>query len=260
MYDVIQASNPNIRPIMDKLRLPVKRIILPSVPGICHNSDRIYYLLWNSEMHGMVLLGFRRLLQSGWSRPGRALVAHRTCKEMFLQKSSESMMGIESMTSSIQWAPHCPFRKRHGWILCWTPSSPSQGLLEYKFLFESILIRPISFVFISVRASFPLRWVSASASEVASTSFLNVRSTSMACFVSSRTLALLSQVARCFQMDGTSSSRAGCCGCYCCCCCVCQLLFNVTLGAGLGIASLSKITRSPFWEVTRSMQSPGTVV
>ena len=52
---------------------------------------------------------------------------------MFLQKRSESMMGIESMISSTQWAPRCPFRKWHGWILCWTPSFSSLGLLEYKF-------------------------------------------------------------------------------------------------------------------------------
>ena len=155
---------------------------------------------------------------------------------------------------------HCPFQKWHDWFLCWTPSSSSLGLLENKFLFAPILIHSISFVFVSVRTSFALRWGAASASEVASTSFLDARSTSMACFVSSRTPARLPQVARCFQMLGTSSSSLGCCGCCCCCCCVCQFLFNVTLGAGLGVASRSKSTRFAFWEVTRSMQSPGTVV
>ena len=61
----------------------------------------------------------------------------------------------------------------------------------------------------------------------------------------------------CFPRSHAASSRAGCCGC--CCCCASQLLFNVTLGAGLGVASLSNVTRSPVWEITRSMQSPGTV-
>ena len=65
-------------------------------------------------------------------------------------------------------------------------------------------------------------------------------------FVSSRTSGLLSPVACCFHMLVTSCSRTSC---YCCCCCcwgACQLLFNVTLRAGLGVASLSDITRSPF--------------
>ena len=74
----------------------------------------------------------------------------------------------------------------------------------------------------------------------------------MDCFLSSRTLALLSQIA--------TSSRC-CCGC-CCCCCVCHLLFNVTLGAGLGASSLSKCTRSPlsFLETTRSIHSRCIVI
>ena len=72
-------------------------------------------------------------------------------------------------------------------------------------------------------------------------------STSVAFFVSSRTPAL------------TPSSSVGCCGCCCCFCFVSQLLFNVTLGAGLGVATLSNITRSQFWEITRSVQSLGTV-
>ena len=32
MYNVIQVSNPSIRPVADKLRLPVNRNILPSTP------------------------------------------------------------------------------------------------------------------------------------------------------------------------------------------------------------------------------------
>ena len=68
-----------------------------------------------------------------------------------------------------------------------------------QILFEPILIRSISFVSVLVRVFLPVRWASASASEVASTSFLDARSTSMACFVSSRTLVRLSQVARCSQ-------------------------------------------------------------
>ena len=70
-------------------------------------------------------------------------------------------------------------------------------------------------------------------------------------FVSSRVLALLSQVACCFQMLFTHSSSVGFCGCCCGCCCASQSLFNVTLGAGLGVASLSNNSRSPLWEITR---------
>ena len=64
-----------------------------------------------------------------------------------------------------------------------------------------------------------------------------------------------------FEMLATSFSIMGCCGC-CCCCCVCPLLFIVTLGAGLRVASLSKCTRSPlsFLETTRSMHSLCIVV
>ena len=62
------------------------------------------------------------------------------------------------------------------------------------------------------------------------TSFLVARSTSVACFVSSRTPARLSQVARCFQMLWTSSSRAGCCGCCCCCCCCLPITLQRDLG------------------------------
>ena len=57
----------------------------------------------------------------------------------------------------------------------------------------------------------------------------------------------------CFQRPGTSVSEVGCC------CWLCQVFFYVTLGAGLGGSSLPKSTRSPFWAVTRSMQSPDTV-
>ena len=67
------------------------------------------------------------------SYPSRVWCACHMSKELFLWKRSVSMLGIESMISSTQWAPHYPFRKWHGWILCWTPSSPSPDLLEYKF-------------------------------------------------------------------------------------------------------------------------------
>ena len=72
------------------------------------------------------------------------------------------------------------------------------------------------------------------------------------CFESSCTSALLSHVDLCFQMLGTSLCKMGC---YYCCCWLCQFRFNVTLGAGLGAANLSKSTRSASWAVTRSMQS-----
>ena len=37
------------------------------------------------------------------------------------------------------------------------------------------------------------------------------------------------------------------------------MLFDVTLGAGIGVVSLSNCNRSPFWEITRWMQSLGSV-
>ena len=43
----------------------------------------------------------------------------------------------------------------------------------------------------------------------------------------------------CFQRLGASVSAVGCC----CFCRLCQFFFNVTLGAGLGVSSLSKSTR-----------------
>ena len=169
-------------------------------------------------------------------------------------------MGIESM---IPWAPHYSFRKRHGWILCWTPSSLQLRLLEDKVCSNQFsLVRYLEY---SLRCSRMHQWWL----PVTKVHFWSgshpvswmLFSTSVACFVSSRTPALLSQVARCVQMLATPFSAISCCGSCCCCyCCyVRQLLFNVTLGAGPGVASLSNTTRSPFWEITRSIQSPGTV-
>ena len=66
-----------------------------------------------------------------------------------------------------------------------------------------------------------LRWVSISISEASYTHFRDAWSTPMDCFLSSRILVLLSQIA--------TSSRC-CCGCCCCCCCVCHLLFQRHLG------------------------------
>ena len=127
-------------------------------------------------------------------------------------------------------------------------------------LFDPILILSMSSVFVWTRSSFTVRRVSSFASEVGSTSCL-VALPSVACFVSSRSIARLSQVARCFQTFWVSSSSLGCCGCCCCCCCcICKYVFNMTVGGGFGVASLSKSTRSPFWEVTRSTQSFGIVV
>ena len=96
----------------------------------------------------------------------------------------------------------CVFREVGDFIEAWVVNERRAKSSRMQILFEPILIRSISFVFVSVRDSFSVRQVSASASEVASTSFLDARSTSVACFVSSRTLALLSQVARCFQIIG----------------------------------------------------------
>ena len=57
----------------------------------------------------------------------------------------------------------------------------------------------------------------------------------------------------CFRLLWTPSLRTGCCYFVC----RCQLFH--ALGAGLGVASLSNCIRSPFWEITRWVQSPGSV-
>ena len=203
---------------------------------------------------------FRRLLWSGSSRPGRAWLAYRICREVSLQKRSVSMMGIESMIFNSM-SSTSPISKMARLDSLLNTISSFAGSSRIQISFEPIFTRPISWVFpslfenASVMTSFSLRWVPTSASQVARTNFLDACSTSVACFVSSRTPALLfprSPSSRCYLR--LPWERVGCC------CCVCQKLFNVILDAGLGVASLSKIiTRSPFWEVTRSMQSSGTV-
>ena len=62
--------------------------------------------------------------------------------------------------------------------------------------------------------------------------------------VSSRVPFRLSHLAGSLEVLCTPSQRKGCC------CCTSQLLSSVTLGAGLGVASLSNITRYPFSETT----------
>ena len=118
-------------------------------------------------------------------------------------------MGIEPMISSMQGAPHCPLRKWHGWMLCWTPSSPSQGLLEYKlcsnqfWFFRSLLLfsyqRGLLFQWHGYHLSLQ-KWV-------APVAWL-LSLSSVACFASCRILARLSQVARCFQRLCVSSSSS----------------------------------------------------
>ena len=186
-----------------RLRLPVSRIMLRSVPNwrksslafqrldMCHKlcgdaiameSVHIWYLLWRLEMHETVVSESRMLPSFGWSHPGRALTTHRNCREKFLQIRSERTMGTGSLSSSARWVRRYPCWKWLGGILCWTPSFPLQSLLEFKFLFEPILIDSfMAFVFVSVNSSFTVRV----ASEV----------------VSSRIAAPLSQVARCFQSE-----------------------------------------------------------
>ena len=128
-----------------------------------------------------------------------------------------------------------------------------------QILFEPIFSLSISWLFASlfenasVMTSCSLRWVPTSTFETVRLMFPTAISTSVAFFVSSRTPALLSQIATSFEMLSTPSMRVSCC------CCVSQLLFNVTFGAGFGVASLSNDTRSPFGEITRWTQSPGTV-
>ena len=63
-------------------------------------------------------------------------------------------------------------------------------------------------------------------------------------YFSNATCNLFSRVVRATLVKFKSKSCGfeGCCGCcWCCSCCVYQLLFNVTLGAGFGVASLLKI-------------------
>ena len=74
---------------------------------------------------------------------------------------------------------------------------------------------------------------------------------SHASLVPSRVLGRLSHVAISFEVIVTTSLQMGCC-------CTSQLLFSVTVGAGLGVESLSNSTRSLFSEITLKMPSPGT--
>ena len=197
-------------------------------------SDRIFFLVWLSEM----------------------------CGSMVPNPVHRVLIGLHHLTTFTE---KCSFKHL---VENDTTGFSAEHHLFFSYVFSNtnfVRTNDHSFDILSIRlenasviTSCPLRRVPTSTFEPARTSFLSAISTSSAFFVSSRTLALLSQVACYFHMLLTLSSRVGCCGCCCCCCCVSQLLFNVTLGAGLGVASLSYIIRSPFWEVTRSMQSPGS--
>ena len=46
----------------------------------------------------------------------------RTCGLKYPRIRDADMMDIESRISWTQWALHCPSRRQHGLILCWTPS------------------------------------------------------------------------------------------------------------------------------------------
>ena len=70
--------------------------------------------------------------------------------------------------------------------------------------------------------------------------------------VPSRVPYWVSHFATTFEVLVTTSLQIGCC------CCTSQLLFSVTLGAGLGVESLSNITRCPLSEIILKVQSPGT--
>ena len=219
------------------------------------NSGRIWHFVWNSEMHGMVLSGSRRHPSFGWSRPGRASITCRNCKGLFFQIRSEGMMGIGSLISSIQWVPHCLFWKWHGWdflpttIFSFARSCSNTNFVwtnfnsydlfcfrvsEFFFLWDEFLpplqkcVAPIAWLHSQLRGVF--RIVSHSCSDFpGSTLFpdaLNV-------ILESRLLRLL-------------------------------LCLPVTLQRDLGWCpwcwqSFEKYSISVL-EVTRSMQSPGTVV
>ena len=150
-------------------------------------------------------------------------------------------MDIESTFSSTQSAPHCPCRRQHGLILHWILSCLSLGLREYKFC--SNQFSPFRFLDYSRRLSrMHLQWllvVLTSTLEAVRQLFSDAFSTPVAFLVWPRVPALLSRI---LVLLLTSSLRMGC---YCCC--TCQLLLRVTLGAGLGVASLSNNTRSPFF-------------
>ena len=169
-------------------------------------------------MHETVLSESRTLPWFGWSRPGRAFVVYRNCKEIFLQIRKEGMMGIWIVDFFNAMSSTLPILKM-AWldsllkpIFSFARSSRKQVLLE------PIWILSISYVFVSV-SSFSVRWVSAFASEVVAPVDWFALPTSVACFVSSCIPARLSQVARCFQMLRKSSSRLGCWGWSCCCVC-----------------------------------------
>ena len=94
------------------------------------------------------------------------------------------------------------------------------------------------------------RWVSTSMFEVVCLSFLVARSASVEWSVTSCAPAWSPLFDPCFHRLGTSVPEVECCGCGW----LCHFFFHVTLGADLGVSSLSKSTRSASWEVTRSIQ------
>ena len=140
--------------------------------------------------------------------------------------------------------------------------------LLLRQIFANTIFCWMAFVIVSVVSSFAAsffisafvltslspRRVSTPMFKVVCTSFLWARSASVEWSVTLCAPAWSSLCVSCFQRLSTSVLKEECC-----CCWLCQFFFNVTLGAGLGAPSLSKITRSPSWEITRSMQSPGFV-
>ena len=102
----------------------------------------------------------------------------------------------------------------------------------------------------SVISSF-LRTVSVSMLEAICPSFPEPVFTSVENFEPSCTPVQCSFTTIVFTRPGTSVQEEKCC------CWLCQLISNFTLGTSLGVSSLSNRTHSPFWDATRSIQSPG---
>ena len=137
--------------------------------------------------------------------------------------------------------------------------------LRIQILFESILIFSMTSVFASLstasvceivsRTSSFLRTESLSMSEVICPSCQGSVVTSVESFNSSCTSVQYSFPTFVFTRRGTSVHEEE----ECCCCWLRLFFFNVSLDVGLGVSCLSKSTRYPFWDVTRSIQSPGIV-
>ena len=261
LCNVVQVSHPSIRPTSGKLRLPVGLVILPSIPDWRTFSSTLFVtpwcvfgFVWWCSCHKFgpclwPLCSNHRLTEGGCfekfkscfvSFPGRVWYACRMRKELFLWKRSVDMMGIEFWMSFIQWAQRYPSRKWLGWILGNTPSSPSPDLREYTFCLNQIWF---------------FQWLSHS--------YLWVPLFT-ASFFKSMLQFPVGQVHFCCVVRNVLTPAW-----YPLFCPLFPEARYVCVRSGLLLLALPILfqrylrcrpcTRSPFWAVTRSMQSPGIV-